>query len=397
MGGWQAVAEICRWEFHRYIKWKQQIVGMLLTFVVFGGFMVVARLGGDDEGPRDIAVIGYEVLPLRGVQNSSFNFLTRESQQEAHLRQQVQDGELAGLLIVRDADHAQLVLDGRVPWTGELLTLLTAARQQRKVAEAGLSAASLNNIMAAPTLDVTYSQRTAGHTRGERTMIVVVISLMLMAVFIGMSYIFTSVTAEKQIRVTEQVVSAIPAQAWIDGKILGLLAVSIVGVIAQVFAAIAVYLVLRIFFDSGPLPLPESLGDPLIIALLLLYAVLGLFFWFAFLAAIAATIDDPQHSARGALLFVPLFATIMAYTVIGDADSTSSRVIALVPGISPSAMPARLMTTQVSTLEIALSLVILIAAIMLLRIAAGRVFRLGMLMYGKEPSWSEVRRWVFTR
>lgn len=397
MRDWQAVAEVTRWEFRRYIKWKQQIVGMLLTFVVFGGFMVVARLGADDEGPREIAVIGLDVLPLRSVQNTSFNFVARESQQEAILRQQVQAGALTGLLIIRDADHAQLVLDERVPWVGELTTLLTAARQQRKVEEAGLSATSLRNIMAAPALDVTYSQRTAGHTRGERIVIVVVLSLMLMAVFIGMSYVFTSVTAEKQIRVTEQVVSAIPAQAWIDGKILGLLAVSVVGVVAQIAAAAAVYMMLRIFFDTGPLPLPETLGDPKIIALLILYAVLGLFFWFAFLAAIAATIDDPQHSARGALLFVPLFATILAYTVIGDARSVSSRVIALLPGTSPSAMPARLMTTHVSALEIALSLGLLVAAILLLRIAAGRVFRLGMLMYGKEPSWSEVRRWMFTR
>jgi hypothetical protein len=41
-----------------------------------------------------------------------------------------------------------------------------------------------------------------------------------------------------------------------------------------------------------------------------------------------------------------------------------------------------------------LSIVLLAAGVFALRIAAGRVFRLAMLMYGKEPSWSEVRHWI---
>ena len=73
-------------------------------------------------------------------------------------------------------------------------------------------------------LEISHPDGAPAGGRGERVAIIVVIVLMLMTVFTGMSYIFVSITGEKQIRVTEQVVSAIPAQAWIDGKILGLLA-----------------------------------------------------------------------------------------------------------------------------------------------------------------------------
>src|SRR5688572_9234168 len=110
----RAVAEIARWEFRRYIKWKQQLVGMLLTFVVLGAFMVVARLGGDDEGPRRIAVIGSDALRIADVQNPSFEFSARELREEAALRQQVHEGQLPALLVIRDADHAELVLRRRV-------------------------------------------------------------------------------------------------------------------------------------------------------------------------------------------------------------------------------------------------------------------------------------------
>jgi ABC-2 type transport system permease protein len=131
-----------------------------------------------------------------------------------------------------------------------------------------------------------------------------------------------------------------------------------------------------------------------VIALIVVYGVLGLFFWFAFLGAVAATIDDPHNSTRGSLLFVPMFASGMAYLVLRDADSALSRTFALFPPTAPSAMPVRLMTSEVGALELILSLGLLIGAIAMLRIAAGRIFRAAMLMYGKEPSWAELRRWA---
>jgi ABC-2 type transport system permease protein len=267
------------------------------------------------------------------------------------------------------------------------------ARQQHMMEQAGVNAQLLGSILTPPELDLTYPERSSGHSRGERVSIVIVVTLMLMAVFIGMSYIFASITGEKQIRVTEQVVSAIPAQAWIDGKILGLIAVSIVGVVGQVLAFAAVYLLLQVFLDAPALPLPSSLGHPGVVALIFLYGVLGLFFWFAFLGAVAATIDDPHTSARGSLLFIPMFASGMAFFVLRDAESGASRAFALLPPTAPSAMPVRLLMTEVGALELALSLGLLVGAIMLLRIAAGRIFRIAMLMYGKEPTWAELRRW----
>lgn len=394
----RAVAEVTRWEFRRYVKPRQQLIGMLLTFVIFGGFMAAGRLAARrDAGSRDVAIIGSDVLPVRDIQPTTIRFILHERADEATLRERVRDGSLQGLLVIRDVDHAELVLRRRPSWIGEMQTLLGAARQQHMIERAGVSAASLAAILTPPQLELTYAEGTAGHTRGERFSIIVVVSLMLMAVFIGMSYIFASITGEKQIRVTEQVVSAIPAQAWIDGKILGLMAVSIVSVLAQVVAFAAVYLLIGVFLDGPALPIPDSLGQPAVVALILVYAMLGLFFWFAFLGAVAATIDDPHNSARGSLLFVPMFASGMAFLVLGDPNSGMSRTLALLPPTAPSAMPVRLLMTEVGALELMLSMALLVGAIAMLRIAAGRIFRIAMLMYGKEPSWAELRRWAAGR
>ena len=68
--------------------------------------------------------------------------------------------------------------------------------------------------------------------------------------------------------------------------------------------------------------------------------------------------------------------------------------LALLPATATSAMPARMLGGDVAPATIALSLALLAAGALLLRIAAGRIFRTAMLMYGKEPTWSEIRRWV---
>jgi ABC-2 type transport system permease protein len=57
-------------------------------------------------------------------------------------------------------------------------------------------------------------------------------------------------------------------------------------------------------------------------------------------------------------------------------------------------MPVRLVLTEVAAWEVLAAVAGLVAGIWLLRRTAGRVFRLGMLMYGKEPTWREIWRWA---
>lgn len=393
---WRAAMAVTRWEFQRYIKWKQQIVGMLVTMVVVGAFVVLPRLGDDDDdGARTIAVIGDEVLPVSDA-GGAYTFVPRSRDDEQQLREAVDDQVFDGLLIVQSPDEVELVLRREADWASGVHALITSARREQMIARAGLSREQVDDILAPPALEMSYTSA-AGEGRGGRVTVIIVISLMLFTVFVGMSYIFGSITGEKQIRVTEQVISAIPPQAWIDGKILGLMLVSVVGVLVQVVGFAIVFLIARAAFGGDPITLPQSLGSPGTIVSILLFAVFGLFFWFAFFGAIAATIDDPQHSARGSFLMLPVFATVLAYMVPGSPDSGLSLFLSHFPATSPAAMPARMLSTDVGWFEVGLSLLLLAVSIVLLRTAAGRIFRMAMLMYGKEPEWAEMRRWIFQK
>ena len=60
-------------------------------------------------------------------------------------------------------------------------------------------------------------------------------------------------------------------------------------------------------------------------AIIALVTVLGTAMWFAFMAAIAATIDDPNSSPRSAMLMIPILPTVFAFMLVSRADSTGRR------------------------------------------------------------------------
>ncbi|HEX7708247.1 MAG TPA: ABC transporter permease, partial [Thermoanaerobaculia bacterium] len=320
------VAEVARWEFLRFVKPKQQLVGILLTIVIFGGAMWLARMVRAEDRVRNVAVIGADTFQLpAATADSSVRFIPHGAEDEPALREQVRERDLDGVLVVRDVDSAELYVRTGGNWTGDVQMFLSAARQRHMTERAGLSPEVLATILTPPRLEITHER--GGESRAERYTLIGVIALMLMAVFTGVAYVFASITGEKQIRVTEQVMSAIPAQAWMDGKILGLIGVSIVGVAGQAVAFGVVLLGMRVWSGSGGVALPASLGDPVTVLLIVLFGLLGLCFWFAFLGVVAASIDDPNSSTRSSFLMLPVFVTSLAFFILGDGSTRFAQVL----------------------------------------------------------------------
>jgi ABC-2 type transport system permease protein len=206
-----------------------------------------------------------------------------------------------------------------------------------------------------------------------------------------MAYLMTGITGEKQLRVTESVVSAISPQAWIDGKVIGITAYALTGVGNLVIGGLVVAVAARLATDFRMPPISVRPGTIVIIALI---AVLGMILWNCFFAAVAATIDDPNTSTRSSLLMLPVVPVGMAFIVFRDPDTLLSRVLALFPLTSAPSMPARMVLSDPGIAEIVLSMALLIGAIWLTRRIAGRIFEVGMLLYGKEPTWREIARWI---
>jgi ABC-2 type transport system permease protein len=386
----RAVAEVTRWEILRYIKLKQQVIGLVMTVVILLGISFAGRVGGDPSS-IEIAVIGAEHLPTLDDQVGRFELHRHPPSAQPRLRTAVDERDLAGLLVL-DADGEGELYTRHAPgWRSDLERHLTTAVITHRLHESGLDPGTLATIQAPFQLEVLESAPRAG--TAERLAAMVALGLMLLGLISGIGYVFSSVTAEKQNRLSEQVVSAIPAQSWIDGKILGLATVSMVIVLNTVIA-VGIWLGVRYLIWGDPVPVLESVEHPGLLAVALFFILLGYLFWFTFITAAAALVDDPHTSTRSQLLFLPMLAAAPAFLAIPDPEALWVWTLSIVPPTSSAVMPARLLLADVPWWEAGLAAVLLVVSTLAIRRVAGKVFRLGMLMYGKEPTWAEVRRWV---
>ncbi len=391
MSEWPARLQVARWEFQRFMKPNQLAISFVIMLLLGALGYGVARLAKRaDARPSEIAVIGGSALGLdRAHKVDNMAFSPAAPSQLDSLRGALTSRKLDGILILEGADSARLVVRRNPVWKRALETHLADARQRFQLERAGLGPERLASMLAPVTVSTEFQSGNDG--RSARIAAFVAVALVLYGVFTSMAYILVSVTAEKQLRVTEQVISAIPAQTWIDGKILGIAAVALVNVLLFLASA-AVWVLGRSIAMGSRFSMGSA--EPMAIAWIALFALLGFVFWLSVFGAIAATIDDANTSTRGPLMFLPAMFSVTGFLIVGNPDSTFARIVGLVPLTSMAVMPARVALTEVPAWELVLSAALLLVGTMIARRAAGKVFSVAMLMYGKEPSWREITRWV---
>lgn len=391
----RTVLEIGRWEFSRWFKLRGLFItlglSVLFSAALAGGRYLMER---SSRSPVKIGVVNAEHLPWPSESPSRISFHaisdTTAAQIEAALLSRTYDG----VLILRGPDPAELVVERHVAWEAELRELLTAEQRRSKLALLKVTPDELSEALAPARLVVVYRQAARGPgSVAEKVASAVLIVLMLIGIFNSVAYQLVGITGEKQLRVTEQIVSAVTPQQWIDGKILGISAYSAVQTGVFAFSTVAFLVIMGLFGES--LPVPVEVTSASNILMFMLFAVGGFLFWNTCIAAFAATINDPNTSSRSALLFLPLLPSIGAgLAAMKMPDSLVSQVLTLLPITSPVAVPVRLVMIPVPAWEMVLAFVILAVSTWYARLLAGRVFRLGMLMYGKEPNARELWRWL---
>jgi len=387
------VFEIARWEFQRWFKWKDQIVtlavSLALSLAIWGG---MALLASDGDAVK-ISVIGQEILPLKIPAGSRLELQAAERQDEERLRELVGRDEIAGLLIIKGVEAAELLVYKEPFWKSELEQRLTEARTQVKIQEFRIPSEQLADAMRPMTLSTTIHQEGLAPTStAEKIAAGLVIGVMLFGIFVGSAYQFVAITGEKQLRVTEMIVSAVTPQQWIDGKILGVSAYALAFTFTTT-ASILLFVLVSQAFGSG-WTIPLEVTNPANLLALILVALGGYFLWNTIFAAICATVNDPNTSARGSLLLAPFAPVVFAIFAFKNPDSIGMHILSLIPFTSPAVLPARLVLAKVAWWEITVALLLLGLSIWFFRSASGKIFRLGMLMHGKEPSFKEIWRWT---
>ncbi len=395
-GRGRLVLEVARWEFARFVKWRQQLIGfVLMTALGLGGTYIANAIRTAAGKPVTVAVVGAAALGFAVPTVDGVTWQLETVSDAADARRAVEAEEVHGALLVHSSDSAELVVRREAGWTARLHEAFANARFEDAFARLQLTPeqrASLDAPFAVATRFVGGSS--AGRGRSARIAAMVFLFLGLTVLFSGSATLFAGITGEKQNRVTEQMVSMVSPQVWMDGKIVGLLAVALVGASFLVVGGGVLLQVAPRLLGNAPPELPAIADDLGLLALIFLVTVLGTTMWFAFLAAVAATIDDPNSSTRAMLLFVPMLPVAASFPMVRIVETGVAQALAIFPLTSMAVLPVRLTLADVPWWEPTLAMLLLVGTAWLFRRAAGKIFALGMLMHGKEPSLRELWRWA---
>lgn len=244
-----------------------------------------------------------------------------------------------------------------------------------------------------------------GKTRDLQTTMLGSVSFIVILMISVMSFgqiLMRSVIEEKNSRVMEILVSSVSSFQLMMGKIIGLGAASLTQI--AVWVAIGGML----FLARGSLQIPTEVSDivfnPVIIGFFVLFLVIAYVMYstlFAFVGSICTTDKETQNLIFPINMFLILPMILLMY-IIQEPDSLVSLVLSLIPLLTPAMMIARLNIAAPSTFSLSDPVIFeamvgvvlsVIFTIFLIWITA-RVFRVGILMYGKRPTLPEIMKWI---
>jgi ABC-2 type transport system permease protein len=139
----------------------------------------------------------------------------------------------------------------------------------------------------------------------------------------------------------------------------------------------------------------ESINWALIIPAFIFYFLGGYLLYGSLFAAIGSAVDNETDTQQFVLpITVPLiFSFVMAQTILNDPTGTVAKWLSIIPLTSPIVMMVRL-PFQVAPWELALSMVMLVLGFIFTTWIASKVYRTGILMYGKRVTWKEIAKWL---
>ncbi len=201
----------------------------------------------------------------------------------------------------------------------------------------------------------------------------------------------TAVIEEKSNKIVEVLLSSVSSKELMTGKIIGTSITALVQM--AIWLSPLIVLISTTWFILPPeFTLKLSMWHLIYFLFnyfIALITFLGLF------ATVGSIFDNPQDAQSGIwpimmLIIIPFFIAIGMQT---NPENQIARIASFVPFASLIVMPARITLVDISWLQLVFSIAINLAVMILIFILAGKIYRVGILITGKKPKWSEVVKW----
>jgi ABC-2 type transport system permease protein len=276
---------------------------------------------------------------------------------------------------------------------GVLAAVLSKVLVREQLAHRGIVAADAESMLQPVDIDAAEAHHQDDSQSAQISVSVLFFVMYLVIMLYGMN-VARSIIEEKTSRIFEVLLATIRPEAMMAGKIIGVGSVGLTQVGIWLVAAVVLAGVSSTFHLGGGL-FHLSLTAAQVI-FFFIYFILGYLFYASIAAALGAMTNSEQELQQLNLFLVMplLFCFVMLGTLVATPDSTLARVLALLPPFTPLLMYFRVSLGHPAVWEVALSLVLTSASIVGLIWITSRIYRVGVLMYGKRPSLHEIVRWL---
>jgi ABC-2 type transport system permease protein len=407
---------IAKREFIERVKSKWFIVMTVIWPILMVGMMIVpALLGGQGtEGAKvhivdKTGVVGDQLAFNVGLTMKWDVKVVPPETDEKELNRRIRTHEINGYVIIpKDAlDDGEIVYSGDNASNQSVTILFTqqasAAVIAKRAERAGLSGLQLAAINRPVHVD---TRHTTGEEKATNGIFVFILGYMIsFLIYIVITLygigVMRAIVTEKSSRVVELLVAATKPRAMMSGKIAGVGAAGLVQIaIWFVLAKIAMAYktdILHLFgaTNDEKLSLMPSMSSSQLVVVLIFF-LFGYLFYSALYAAVGAMVSSEQDSqqAQMPVTFLLVIGMIAITAVTNDPHGKVASIMTLVPFWSPMLMPLRYFLGGATLTDVWISVAILAVSTYVVSRLAAKIYRVGILMYGKRPSLREVVRWI---
>jgi ABC-2 type transport system permease protein len=404
---------IVKREYIERVRSKAFVIGTILGPLLMTAMLVVPTLAARSKGkPLRLAV-----MDSGGELGAKIADALRDQMADGRARFEVVPASELG---ASEADFKQAViekrLDGYLALPADAVATAAATYYGRNVSnfsdlrsiEAAASGVLVGRRLEAAGLDagrvkdltrdldmkrVRLSETGEREDKGAAMFLALVLLMILyVSILIWGQAVLSSVIEEKTSRVVEVMASGVPSTTLLLGKLLGVGAAGLTQFLAWSLSLFAVSLASA--GAIGGVTLPEI--TPLMLASFVVFYLLGYFFYASLYAAIGASVNTVQE-AQGLVfpVMLPIILAMVCWPAVLQApDGPLAFTVSMIPGMSPLIMFLRIVVLTPPMWQILLSIGLLVLGILGVVWIAARVYRVGILMYGKKPTFPEIVRWV---
>jgi len=410
---------IAKREYLERVRTRSFLLSTFVTPVLMGAFLVLPTLIStsaargimrDNERPARVVIasdnralaelVSGELTRQHGTRYEPSIVSPASVSERAQLDKKLNDSDLEGYVWLDEAAIASRHVVFTTRRMGDFILrsrlsdALSYAFAAQRMVKQGSSAVDIAAILQPVDLTAVRAGNTASVYNEVRGAVIVFI-LMFVMLFSLLSYgvmVMRSVMEEKSSRITEVLMCAASAQELMAGKILGTGSVGLTQI--GVWMSIAGYGASRSLYLRTAMSVLD-VGPSLIVYFVIFYT-LGYLLYSAIFAGVGAifnSIDEAQQ--WNFVVVLPLIAaSAMILPVATSSDSLMAVAASLFPFCSPILMFERLAVHDPPLWQVALSLTLLVATIAGTMFVSARIYRTGILMYGKRPTIRELSRWL---